>query len=87
MHTARSRIDDEIDMFGPPDVDDSKQLRGFCPFCEQNVDADLRDCGIGSYEYWGAVSRHVDMRLLCLVCDSDVSAVRAENEDDFELED
>ena len=87
MHTARSRIDDEIDMFGPPDIDEPKQLRGFCPYCEENVDAELRDCGIGSYEYWGAVSRHIDMRLLCLVCDSDVSAVRAENDDDFELED
>ena len=82
----RVRLFDEMDRFGPPDVEE-KTLRGFCPFCEQNGDAELRDCGQGSVEFWGAVSRHVDMRLLCLVCDSDVSAVRAENDDDFELED
>lgn len=82
----RVRLFDEMDRFGPPDVEE-KTLRGYCPACEMNVEAELRDCGIGSYEYWGAVSRHVDMRLLCTVCDSDVSAVRAENDDDFELED
>ncbi len=82
----RVRLFDEMDRFGPPDTQE-KTLRGFCPYCEQNVDAELRDCGQGSVEFWGAVSRHVDMRLLCLVCGSDVNAVRAENDDDFELED
>lgn len=80
----RVRLFDELDRFGPPDVEE-QTLRGYCPYCEQNVDAELRDCGIGSYEYWGALCRHVDMRLLCMVCDSDVSAGRGENDDDFEL--
>jgi hypothetical protein len=86
MHTLRSRIDDEIDLFGPPDVEHGKALRGYCPSCDQNVDAELRDCGLGHDEYWGAPMRHVDMRLLCLVCDTDVGPLRAENDDDFELE-
>lgn len=67
--------------------DEPKQLRGYCPYCEQNVDAELRDCGIGAYEYWGAHCRHVDMRLICLVCDTDVTRIVAENDDDFEIED
>lgn len=83
----RIRLFDEIDVPHYTDLDEPRKLRGYCPFCEENVNAEMRDCGIGSYEYWGARCRHVDMRLLCLVCDSDVSAVRAENDDDFELED
>lgn len=79
------RLFDEL--FAPHlDLDEPRQTRGYCPYCEQNVEAELRDCGIGWTEYWGSHARHVDMRLLCKVCDTDVMAPHPES-DDFELED
>lgn len=60
---------DEFDV--TPDVDRAPRIRMYCRFCEANVDTVRKDCGIGSYEYWGAHGRHVDMRNTCIECGYD----------------
>lgn len=68
-----------------PDIDTDTGHYGYCPQCECNVRTARKDFGIGSYEYWGARGRHVDMRDVCPNCDGDVCDPQLEA-DEFQPE-
>ena len=61
----------------------------YCSDCEKECKAIEVDVGLGDLEFWGYVSRHVDMAIVsdcCLYCEPDengdmVLIQRAERED------
>lgn len=80
MHTLRTRIDEEIAYFGPPDID-PEPIKMWCRFCEANVETERKDVGIGRYEYHGAKGVHIDMQDICAVCGYDrLEGARTEEE-------
>lgn len=82
MHTLRTRIDDEIDYFGPPDIE-PKRIKMWCPCCQANVETVKRDCGIGRDDAYGRTIIHYDWRDTCVVCgDDNLEGARSEEEID-----
>jgi len=51
--------------------------RGYCASCEEDVDVYMVDCGIGSYEYWGARGTHHDWQPECSQCGSYMESFEA----------
>lgn len=47
---------------------------GFCPSCNEKRTFHLEDCGIGSYEFWGARGTHHDWRPICDECGDEINA-------------
>jgi hypothetical protein len=45
---------------------------GFCSECGKPCQEELRDFGIGTYEYWGAVGCHQDWRRCSPCCEAEV---------------
>lgn len=43
----------------------------FCQCCGVNRNAIVIDAGYGITEYWGSVSNHVDLRMVCQHCESE----------------
>jgi hypothetical protein len=64
---------------------DDDTHRGYCPSCKANVTAKSVDFGIGSYEYWGCRSVHVDIREVCPDCEGNL--LDAEPEEEIDLDD
>lgn len=46
------------------------QLDEICEGCGQPADVREIDCGIGQYEYWGAIGRHHDWQTVTECCEA-----------------
>lgn len=55
--------------------------RGFCKNCGKEVEGRWEDCGIGSYEFWGAKGTDVDWRRFCAECDEELGDVEVQEPD------
>ncbi len=54
----------------------------YCADCECERVATVIDCGYGRTEFWGSVSNHSDVRLVCKHCESeDIQEVEEEGEE------
>jgi hypothetical protein len=62
--------------------DDPPAPRGFCKYCETNVDTMKRDIGIGGYEYWGCKGNHVQLVDVCVECGEETDDERIEEEEE-----
>lgn len=53
----------------------------FCKHCDKQVKVLWDDCGIGSYEYWGAKGNDVDWRAFCSECEEQLDSREIEVDD------
>jgi hypothetical protein len=53
----------------------------FCQCCKKDRTATVIDAGYGLTEYWGSVSNHVDLRMVCNYCESEEISHPVEEED------
>jgi len=53
--------------------DGEDPMQGYCANCGKYVTAVKIDCGIGSYEFWGARGVHHDYRPGCPECGEEVN--------------
>lgn len=63
----------DLDNFEPGD-------EVFCQCCETKRLATVIDVGYGPTEFWGSVSNHVDLRMVCNHCESEEISIPEEEE-------